>query len=30
LPTNNEGYISINPTRRTIQIIYPANCKLWV
>ena len=29
LPTNlNEGYISINPTRRTIQIIYPANCKL--
>jgi hypothetical protein len=30
IPTNNEGYISINPTLQTIQIIYPADCKLWV
>jgi hypothetical protein len=28
IPTNNEGYISINPTLQTIQIIYPADCKL--
>ena len=28
IPTNNEGYISINPILRTIEIIYPAFCKI--